>query len=148
MPKLSRLFVRTALAYLVAGFTAGALMLANKGVALHPFLWRLLPLHVEFLLVGWTVQFIFGVAFWILPRFGTSRGPEGVVWLSYGLLNAGVLLAGVGGLLAGSPWPVLAGRLAEMGAIGAFVVNMWPRIKPFRDVAAGGGRGHGPSRAP
>ncbi|MDQ7028704.1 MAG: hypothetical protein Q9O62_02450 [Ardenticatenia bacterium] len=137
MPRLSRLFVRTALAHLVVGFTLGALMLINKGVPLHPLLWRLLPLHVEFLLIGWTVQFIFGVAFWILPRFGTSRGPEGVVWLSYVLLNAGVLLVAAGHLIAGPAWPVLIGRAVEGGAVVAFAFNMWPRIKPFRDVVTG-----------
>ncbi len=134
MPFLSRLFIRTALGYLVFGFTFGALMLTNKGVPIHPLLWRLLPLHIEFLFVGWTVQFVFGVAFWILPRFNTSRGNESVVWLSYALLNAGVLVAGLGAALALGNGLVLAGRLAELGAVVAFAINAWPRIKPFRDV--------------
>ena len=35
-----------------------------------------------------------GIAFWIIPRFrsGSPRGPVGLVWLSYALLNAGILI--------------------------------------------------------
>ncbi len=93
MPRLSAIFIRTALGYLAAGFTFGALMLFNKGVLLGPWVWRLLPLHIECVLVGWTVQLAMGVAFWILPRFGLGprRGNESLAWVAYGLINAGVL---------------------------------------------------------
>ena len=55
--------------YLALGMTVGALLLFHKGIPLHPALWRWLPPHLEFLLVGWTLQLAMGVAFWILPRF-------------------------------------------------------------------------------
>ncbi|HLV45033.1 MAG TPA: hypothetical protein VKY39_08745, partial [Aggregatilineales bacterium] len=63
MPRLSVWMVRASLLYLGLGFTFGALMLANKGVPLHPRLWALLPLHAEMLLVGWAIQLAMGVAF-------------------------------------------------------------------------------------
>ncbi len=56
MPRLSQWIIRTAFIYLLLGFTFGALLLAHKGVPLHPALWSWLPAHIEFLLMGWIVQ--------------------------------------------------------------------------------------------
>ena len=130
MPRLSRWFIRAALLYLAAGATIGGLILAHKGIPFYPFVWRLLPLHIEFLLFGWIVQLVMGVGFWIFPRFLRSRGNEKPAWLAFGLLNLGVWLAGVGPSLAVSPLVLLAGRLAEAGAVAAFALHVWPRIKP------------------
>ncbi len=131
MPRLSCWFIRAALVCLALGFTFGALMLFNKGVPLGPWVWRLLPAHIEFLLLGWTVQLAMGVAFWILPRFSSSRGNEKAAWLAFVLLNTGVWLAGVGPLLGAAGWVVLLGRVAEAGAAAAFAFHAWPRIKPL-----------------
>ena len=132
MPRLSRLFVRTAFVYLLLGFTFGALMLANKGLPLHPALWRLLPVHIEFLLFGWTLQLALGVAFWILPRFwdGPSRGNEAGARLAYVLLNLGVWLVALGALLAAPAAVAFLGRTAELAAVFAFGFHIWPRIIP------------------
>ena len=72
MPRLSVLFVRAALVYLAIGLTVGMLLLWNKGMPISPYIWLLLPSHIEFLLIGWIVQLALGVAFWILPRWQTS----------------------------------------------------------------------------
>jgi hypothetical protein len=133
MPHLTRWFIRASLVYLALGFTFGALMLFNKGVPLHPILWRLLPAHVEFLLLGWMVQLAMGVAFWILPRFHASalRGNERAAWAAFFLLNIGVWLAGLGQMLGAPAGILLLGRVAEVGAAVAFAVHAWPRIKPL-----------------
>jgi heme/copper-type cytochrome/quinol oxidase subunit 1 len=130
MPRLSRWFIRSALVYLALGFTLGALMLSNKGAPLSPLLWQLLPAHIECLVVGWTVQLMMGVAFWILPRFQGQRGNETPAWVAFCLLNLGALLAGFGPTLALSGWVMTAGRAAEAAAVAAFAVHAWPRIKP------------------
>jgi len=130
MPRLSAWFIRAALLYLAAGATVGALILAHKGVPLHPLLWRLLPAHIEFLLFGWAAQLIMGVGFWIFPRFWRSRGNETPAWAAFGLLNVGIWLAGVGPVLGGPVWFIFAGRLVETGAVVAFALHAWPRIKP------------------
>ncbi len=130
MPRLSCWFVRSAFAHLILGFTLGGLLLFHKGIPLHPALWRLLPAHIEFLLFGWTAQLVMGVGFWIFPRFWRSRGNEKPAWLAFGLLNLGVWLAGVGPLLGAPALMLLAGRLAELGAVVAFAAHAWPRIKP------------------
>lgn len=131
MPRLSRWFVRASLTYLAAGFTLGALLLIQKAFFLHPMLWRLTPAHIELLLVGWVVQLTMGVAFWILPRFGSGppRGNVTWVWLAFLLLNAGVLAAGVGAALTAAPAIVTGGRAAELGAAIAFALHAWPRVK-------------------
>jgi hypothetical protein len=131
MPRLTRWFIRTALVHLALGFTFGALMLFNKGVLVSVWLWRLLPLHVELVLLGWTVQLAMGVAFWILPRFRLSRGNERAAWAAFVLINAGVWIAGIGAMLGASPIITLIGRLSQVGAVIAFVVHAWPRVKPL-----------------
>jgi hypothetical protein len=131
MPRLSRWFIRASLVYLSLGFTFGALMLFNKGVLLSVWLWQLLPAHIEFLLLGWTVQLAMGAAFWILPRFRSSRGNEKAAWAAFILLNAGVWIVGMGRLI-GMPSPlIVVGRAAEAGAAIAFAIHAWPRVKPL-----------------
>jgi len=130
MPGLSVWYVRTALVYLALGLTFGMLMLWHKGMPIHPALWALLPAHIEFLLLGWTLQLAFGVAFWILPRFRTKRGNVRLAWLAFALLNAGIWLVTLDpwlGRLAGWGW---MGRVLEALAVIAFALHAWPRIKP------------------
>lgn len=134
MPRLTAWFVRAALIHLLLGLTFGALMLWNKGAPIDPLLWQLLPAHMEFLLLGWTLQLAMGVAFWILPRFMTRRGNVKLAWAAFVLLNVGVWIAGVGPLLRAAPWVILVGRLAEFGSAGAFVLHAWPRVKPLVSV--------------
>ena len=134
MPRLSRFYIRFAFAYLILGFTFGGLLLAHKGVFIHPALWLLLPSHIEFLLMGWIVQLTLGVAFWIAPRFWKSprRGDERGAQVALVLLNVGIWLIVVGSWLS----PILplrhylmaSGRLLEIGAAVAFASHLWPRI--------------------
>jgi cbb3-type cytochrome oxidase subunit 1 len=131
--RLSGWCARTALLYLGAGFLLGALMLFQKGVPIDPALLRLLPLHIEVALVGWTMQLAMGIAFWILPRFsrGPSHGNLMLGWLAYILLNVGVLSAGLGQWLGAPPIIPLLGRVLEMLAAVSFALHAWPRIKPI-----------------
>jgi cbb3-type cytochrome oxidase subunit 1 len=131
MPRLSVWMIRAALLALTAGATLGALLLAAPGIV-GLMRWR--PLHAELLLVGWTVQLAFGVAYWILPRYrrGPERGHEALGWAAFALVNVGVLLVGLGRSAAGGEMWALAGRSAEGLAAAAFVAQAWPRVKPFR----------------
>lgn len=134
MPRLSCWLLRAALVHLLAGLTVGALLLASKGTGWWPSVWRLFPAHVELTLIGWTVQFALGVAFWILPRLDAAgdRGDERPVWAAFWLLNGGVVAAGVLPAL-GAPGDVrLPGQLAEGLAVAAFAVHAWPRVRPAR----------------
>ncbi len=130
MPRLSVWFIRMALLYLLAGFTLGALLLANKGLPFEPHIWRWRPAHIELLLVGWMLQLAMGVAYWILPRFRQQRGNVTAAWAAFWLLNAGVMLSTVVVPLGLPAWQTVLGRLLQAGAAVAFAVNAWPRIKP------------------
>lgn len=133
MPRLSVYFIRTALVYLVAGFSIGALILAQKGSAVIPFAWRLLPAHIEIMFFGWTMQLIIGTAFWILPRHARmeKRGREALLFSSYFSLNSGIWLAMLSSFLPNAAWLLLTGRLAEGLGLAAFILNSWVRIRPF-----------------
>jgi len=134
VPRVSRWFIHASLVYLALGFTLGGLLLFNKGIPVAPALARLLPAHVEFLLVGWVIQLVMGVATWIFPRFGvlpTARGSDAAAWLAFALVNAGVWLAGLGPLAAAPVSDVLPliGRLAEAAAAAVFAANVWARVR-------------------
>jgi hypothetical protein len=119
------------LIYLATGFSLGGLLLFHKGVALDGMLWRVLPLHIEVLLLGWTLQLAMGVAFWILPRIRGQRGNKRLAWLAFVLINVGVLCVGLGTPLRAPSAILLVGRLAEAVAVMAFTAHAWPRIKPL-----------------
>lgn len=131
MPRLTVWFLRTALVHLACGFTFGALILFHKGIPLDVAVWRLLPLHIEFVLIGWTVQLAMGVAFWILPRLtrGPARGNERLIWLAYAAFNGGVLAAAINQIVSGWGWGLLTGRMLEALAVAIFAVSVWPRVK-------------------
>jgi hypothetical protein len=132
MPRLSVCFVRASLIYLVLGFTFGGLLLANKGVMISPFIWALLPVHIEFTFIGWMIQLALGIAFWILPRFskGPLRGNERWSWGTLILLNAGILCIVLQSLF-GLQWFSFIGRILEALALTAFVIGNWKRVKPI-----------------
>ena len=132
MPRLTIWMVRTSLLQLGVGFTAGMLMLFNKGIPFDPALWKLLPVHIEMVLLGWTMQLAMGAAFWVLPRFsGRARyGNERLGWFAYVLLNAGLAIF-IYGSLSNRTLPVLVGRCLELAAVVCFALMIWSRVKPL-----------------
>ncbi len=131
MPRLSVYFIRASLIYLLIGFTFGGLLLANKGVMISSAIWMLLPIHMEFDLMGWLIQLAMGVAFWILPRFsrGPLRGDERLSWFAFLLINSGILFV-ASQVIFGSKWLMFTGRAIETLALILFAVGNWRRIKP------------------
>ncbi len=134
MPRQTIWFIRASLIYLLVGFSLGALILAQKGRPYDANVWLLLPVHIEVLLVGWLLQLVLGMAFWIFPRFGAgaARGRERWIWVSFVLLNLGILLVA---LQLWLPVAALAGRLAEAAGILIYIAGSWRRVKP---LVAGG----------
>ena len=126
MPWLTRTFLRFSLLYFISGLTIGSLILANKGLLFYPPLWRLLPIHIELLFLGWIVQMVFGVAFWILPRFWEMprRGNVNGSYLAFILLNIGIWLVVIATISLLPSSIILAGRVAKFSAIIAFVASV------------------------
>ncbi|HET7040481.1 MAG TPA: hypothetical protein VFI13_00615, partial [Gemmatimonadales bacterium] len=72
MPGLSVWTVRMALLWLALAALVGASILSRGALDL-PGLAFFIPAHAEMMLVGWMMQFAFGVAHWILPRHATGQ---------------------------------------------------------------------------
>lgn len=91
--------------YLTAGFTLGSLLLIHKAVPLHPLLWSFLPIHVEYLLWGWTTQLALAVGYAIFPRFRADpvRGNPSVYWAMLVLFNLGIIISGFSDYSFASP---------------------------------------------
>jgi hypothetical protein len=137
MPRLTRWHLRTALACFVLALLSGVLLAGRAIVALPAWVNALSPVYFHLLMVGWVTQLIFGVVFWMFPKYSTARprGSERLGWIAYGLLNAGLLLR-----VASEPWQALAPGLLPGTALAvsavtqwlggvAFVANTWPRVK-------------------
>jgi hypothetical protein len=127
MPLLSRYFVRTALIWLVVGTTLGGLILWSK-VSPIPGVWQFLTAHITLLTWGWLLQLSLGVAYWILPRFGSVRPRPYLAALAYGLLNAAVVITLAASLLP-VPWPGILVSTLQLLAILAFALHAWPRVR-------------------
>lgn len=135
MPPLSRWLIK-------CGFASLALALLLELVQLRPpGLWPALPaaaLHlgaIHLLTVGWLLQLITGVAFWMFPRHPTQppRGNERLGWWALGLLNSGLVLrlAGEAWRLGfnGPSWPLVLSALLQLVALVLALALVWPRVR-------------------
>lgn len=139
----SRVYIKTALAYLLAAFCVGGLVLANQGLGINGGIWALLPVYYHLLMVGWVSQLIFGVALWMFPPLSREnpRGDTRLGWMAYGALNAGLLLRAIAEPLhTWRPGPVTGAALAVAAvlqplAAWLIVAALWPRVKhrPTKD---------------
>jgi hypothetical protein len=89
----ARYFIRTALAYLLAAFLVGGLVLVNQGLGLDGRIGTLLPVYYHLLMVGWVTQLICGVALWLFTPLSREqpRGDQRLGWWTYATLNTGLL---------------------------------------------------------
>jgi hypothetical protein len=129
VPLLSRWFIRTGLLYLLLSLSvslAQALLPSRATIA-----W---PTYLHLLVLGWLTQLIFGVAYWMFPRY--QSGPvlrfERMGWICYGCLNLGLLLrviaeSGPEGFWQGESFVVSA--LLQLIAGWMFVITTWPRVR-------------------
>lgn len=132
MPLISNLMIRLSLIYLILGVFIGTLMLINKAWLISPLLWFVLPIHIEFLIFGWIIQFTMGMGYWILPRFleSKARGNETLAWLMVLLLNGGILLVAFSGYGLGRSF-ALTGRIIEALSVLLFISLHWQRVVTY-----------------
>lgn len=131
MPRLSVWMLRTALLALIAGTALGAWLLATEpGYDTSRAGFR--EAHLTLLLFGWLVQFVLGVAYWMLPRYPVSpdRGPVWAGWAAYASFLLGLALSLLDALGPGDRLAP-AGRVLLAGASFGFVMLLWGRAKPF-----------------
>ncbi len=137
MPLLTRLFIKSALVYLVAALLVGAALTAQNVWDLPPLISVLTPTFFHLLMIGWVTQLIFGIVYWMFPKY-SKQSPHGNkrLWLAtYWLLNLGLILRvvnepmltlGFSGIENGLQ--TLAGVLQWLAGV-LFVFNIWPRVK-------------------
>jgi len=137
MPTLTRWFLRAAMVHLVAAF-ALALFLSLPSSGELVGAWR--PVYIHLLVLGWASQVIFGVAYWMFPR-RTPLDLNAVPWLGwtcFATLNAGLVVRSLSEpVIAVRASPLAAdaaavAALLQLGAVVAFVVMMWPRVRAGR----------------
>ena len=137
MPTLTRWFIKSALLYFVAALVIAVLLALQAPLNLPPAIGSLMPVYFHLFMVGWIAQFIFGVIYWMFPRFSKEkpRGSEGLAWATYGLINVGLILRVIGEPVsalqpqAGFGWLLaLSAILQWLGGM-VFVFNTWGRVK-------------------
>lgn len=147
MPTTTRVYVKASILYLILGAVLGALLLINGWLPLGSAVYYVKPAHVQFLIVGWLTQLILGVAWWLFPpmafrlrgrsypRGQAQRGSEPLFWVTFALLNAGVLLYAVGepfhARIGSGFWGglITLSGLCLLAAAITFVINMWARVR-------------------
>jgi Cytochrome C and Quinol oxidase polypeptide I len=137
MPPLARWFVRTALVYFVAALLVGVALMLRLIIDLPPVFGALQPVYFHLLMVGWVAQLIFGVVYWMFPKYSADRprGSERLGWATFWLLNIGLVLRAIGEPLTAVRPGLGAGGLLAASAVlqllagWAFVLNTWPRVK-------------------
>lgn len=137
MPLLARVFLRTALIYLALGFSIGGLLQINKVLGMGPRIWGLLPVHIELLFLGWTLQLALGVSYWIMPRIEMERPRAWLAALGYGFVNGGLALFALGHLATvlnagpGPQWLTPLAGVFIVGGVISFAAHIWPRVRPI-----------------
>lgn len=116
--------------YLIAGLLIGTLQAV-------PIFAVTGPAYVHMLVVGWITQMIFGVAYWMFPKYSAEvpRGDNSVAIATFVLLNVGLVLrVVVEPVRAWRPealpgWLLAVAGVAQLLAAIGFAVSTWPRVK-------------------
>jgi hypothetical protein len=130
MPLITRVLIKTALVYLALALLLGILL------ALH-ISNGFFPVYIHLLVFGWLTQLIFGVVYWMFPKYSNPfpRGSEALSWITYTALNLGLALRAIAEPLQASQpnnstgtWLVVSAVLQWLSGI-AFITNTWQRIR-------------------
>ncbi len=130
MPLLTRTFIKTAMIHFALALVIGIMLALDVPNSLF-------PVYIHLLVFGWLTQLIFGVVFWMFPKYSTEkpRGSETLGWWTYALLNIGLLLRAIGEPIQStqpsplSGWTLVLSAILQFLAGLMFVVNSWGRVK-------------------
>ncbi len=137
MPPLTRWFIKSSLIFLVGAFLVRLYQSIASQLGGSPLVAALGPVYFHTFLVGWITQLIFGVVFWMFPKYTMEKpsGSETLGWFTFWLLNAGLILRVVTEPLntlnpgSGWGWLLAASAILQWLAGLGFVLNTWIRVK-------------------
>lgn len=135
MPSQSIWMIRSSLLYLILSVSIGTVILLQKVITLHPFIWALLPVHYEMAIWGWIVQLAMGTAYWMFPRKleGPKRGPNWAGWTVVLTLNTGLILLVLSTLIRSFTYSAVFGRGFILISVLIFAILMLQRIVTYRN---------------
>ncbi|MBI2818668.1 MAG: hypothetical protein HYX73_01700 [Acidobacteria bacterium] len=131
---IHRLFIKTALVYLVLGAMAGAWMLLRQAGAPLPEIANLATVHIHLLGLGFFMMMVCGVALWMFPRKSGETREEAardlLAWTTYYLITIGLAVRCLALLLPAVLGNVVLGGSAVVQAAGvaSFAIAIWPRV--------------------
>lgn len=137
MPRWSRWMVRMAMLHLCLALMLGIAMSFKPLATRYPLLLGALPVYYHLLTVGWATQLIFGVAYWMFPRYTREqpRGNERWMGAVFFMLNIGLLLRAVAEPVQAHSelplWSWLLGSSALLQWLAgmSFIFAIWKRVK-------------------
>lgn len=129
MPLITRTFIKTAMIYFALALSLGILL--ALGMSNGYF-----PVYIHLLVFGWLTQLIFGVIYWMFPKYSKElpRGHDVLSWIAYGTLNIGLILRAIAEPLQSSTNNVFGALLVASAILQwlagiAFIANTWQRVK-------------------
>ena len=135
---LVRRFIKTGIAFLMAGLVLGTYLLVRRELyGVWPSA-HMASAHAHAVLVGFVMFLILGVALWLFPRApkeDTRYRPERIA-ASYWILLFATASRFVGELLSDRlrhpvlAWLVIAGGVGQLVGLALYFWTMWPRIRP------------------
>jgi cbb3-type cytochrome oxidase subunit 1 len=135
MPLLTRWMIKTSMLYLGLALFVGLLPPLARAVGWGSVPPGLTPVYVHLFMVGWVSLLIFGVVFWMFPKYSREkpRGSDKLGWAVFWLINAGLLFRVIGEGFAlpreEGGWLLVLSAVLQWLAGLLFVVNTWGRVK-------------------
>ncbi len=137
MHSLVRRYIKTAIAFLIAGLVLGGWMLVRRELyGAYPGTYEV-SAHTHAIFVGFVMMMILGVALWLFPRpeKGDSRYSPVLAEAAYWLITVGSALRVPGELLRATVsaawlrWAVVGSGLLQIAGLAVYFYTMWSRIR-------------------
>jgi cbb3-type cytochrome oxidase subunit 1 len=137
MPALTRWFLKSSLLFFMLSILLGVLIAGRVPLNLSLPVGAFSPIYFHLFMVGWVTQLIFGVVYWMFPKYSKQlpRGSTTLGWAIFWMLNIGLILRLVGEpaqALKPAPlwgWMLAVSAVLQWAAGIGFVINTWGRVK-------------------
>ncbi|HVX38613.1 MAG TPA: hypothetical protein VHB25_03485 [Gemmatimonadaceae bacterium] len=137
MHSLARLYIKTAILYLMLGLGIGGWALIRRELGAYPSTY-VISAHTHAILVGFVMLMILGVALWMFPRPAAEdeRYSPMLATAAYWLVTVGTGVRTLGELARTETaalwlrWTIIVAGLLQIAGLAVFFYTMWSRIRP------------------